>query len=81
MALMVSEIIEMVSELIDGKFEWVEIYPEFFGDTILKHGMHAEHFELGKIIANVKFVLEHATTIGQDFLQMNGMGGEAMEMV
>jgi len=63
---------------------------EFFIDVVFKvvrvakhvwNEWPREHVELGLIIALVQFVLEHAKTIGQDFLQLNEMFGETMEMI
>ena len=62
----------------------------FFIDVVLKVVKVAKHVfsdwprgeaTLGVVIVLVQFVLDHATTIGQDFLQLNEMFGETVEMV
>jgi len=75
-----------INQVVDKLLRLVEFAIDVVFDVVkvAKHVMAEwprEQIELGVIIALVQFVFEHAKTIGQDFLQLNEMFGETMEMV
>jgi len=74
-----------INEVVDKMLRLVEFAIDVIFDVVkvAKHVFKEwprEQLELGIIIALVQFVFEHAKTIGQDFLQLNEMFGETMEM-
>jgi len=71
----VDQILRLAEFFIDVVFNVVKVAKHVFKEW------PREQAELGMIIALVQFVFEHAKTIGQDFLQLNEMFGETVEMV
>merc|ERR1719468_161100 len=71
----VDQILRLAEFFIDVVFQVVKVAKHVFSEW------PREQVELGIIIALVQFVFEHAKTIGQDFLQLNEMFGETVEMI
>jgi len=71
----VDQILRLAEFFIDVVFQVVKVAKHVFSEW------PREEATLGVIIALVQFVFEHAKTIGQDFLQLNEMFGETVEMV
>jgi len=71
----VDQVLRLAEFFIDVIFDVVQVAKQVFKEW------PREQAELGVIIALVQFVFEHAQTIGQDFLKLNEMFGETMEMI